>query len=382
MNLENKSVRVVIITIMFIPYISGAESFIINLVKYKDLRFKPIILTPLYNKTFARFEQRKNYTIIRVGIGNRKIDWFLFPLFGLYWIIKNRNSITLLHPIILNQCAVIAYFANRLFTIPYILTMQNGDDIRILLSWAKPIWPIFLSSIRNASVIHTISEYLANRARKLYYGGPIVIIPNGVDLNKFNQVFQNHSFKFNDSLNIISISRLVKSTGIDILLSSVLEFDHILNYNLHIFGDGLLKEEFLSFCRENNIENNVKFYGHKSHTDIIEIIRDLSFPIFIRPSRYEGFGNAYIEAMALGLPTVGTKRGAIPEYLHDGYNGFLLEYLSPVSIKNTIINILNLPRQQLISIIENGRKTAEAYNWKRIIQNQFMPLYVNLLKST
>jgi glycosyltransferase involved in cell wall biosynthesis len=47
--------------------------------------------------------------------------------------------------------------------------------------------------------------------------------------------------------------------------------------------------------------------------------------VFALPSLSEGFGRVFIEAMALGKPVVATSVGGIPEIVHDGENGFLVE---------------------------------------------------------
>jgi glycosyltransferase involved in cell wall biosynthesis len=47
--------------------------------------------------------------------------------------------------------------------------------------------------------------------------------------------------------------------------------------------------------------------------------------VLVLPSRYEGFGIAFLEGMAHGLPALGTSVGAIPELVDDGKNGYLIE---------------------------------------------------------
>ena len=46
--------------------------------------------------------------------------------------------------------------------------------------------------------------------------------------------------------------------------------------------------------------------------------------VFVLPFSYEGFGIACLEAMAWGLPVLGSSRGALKEFVHDGINGWLI----------------------------------------------------------
>ncbi len=46
--------------------------------------------------------------------------------------------------------------------------------------------------------------------------------------------------------------------------------------------------------------------------------------VLVLPSFYEGFGIAYLEGMAFGLPAIGTTAGAIPDMIDEGVNGYLI----------------------------------------------------------
>ncbi len=63
--------------------------------------------------------------------------------------------------------------------------------------------------------------------------------------------------------------------------------------------------------------------------------------IFILPSENETFGQVFIEAMASGLPVIGTKVGGIPEIISDSYNGFLVLPNDPSIIAQRIETLLN-----------------------------------------
>jgi len=90
--------------------------------------------------------------------------------------------------------------------------------------------------------------------------------------------------------------------------------------------------------------------------------------IFIRPSLSEGLGSAFLEAMAAGVPIIGTRVGGIPDFLVDGETGLFCEAQNPQSIAEKIKLLLadETLRQKLIT---NGKKlVAEKYNWNIIVK--------------
>ena len=56
--------------------------------------------------------------------------------------------------------------------------------------------------------------------------------------------------------------------------------------------------------------------------DVANVLAGLD--LFVLPTREEALGTAYIEAMAMGLPIVGTQVGGVPEVVGDGDNGLLV----------------------------------------------------------
>ncbi|MBU1102183.1 glycosyltransferase family 4 protein, partial [Patescibacteria group bacterium] len=90
--------------------------------------------------------------------------------------------------------------------------------------------------------------------------------------------------------------------------------------------------------------------------------------VFVRPSLSEGLGNSFLEAMAAGVPIIGTKVGGIPDFLRDGETGLFCEARNPQSIAEKITLLLSdeILRQRLIA---NARKLVEEkYNWDNIAQ--------------
>jgi len=85
------------------------------------------------------------------------------------------------------------------------------------------------------------------------------------------------------------------------------------NLKLLIVGDGPQREELFNLADELGVKDKVEFAGTIPNQDIYKYLA-ASF-VFVRPSLSEGLGTAFLEAMAAGLPIVGTPVGGIPDFL-------------------------------------------------------------------
>jgi glycosyltransferase involved in cell wall biosynthesis len=76
------------------------------------------------------------------------------------------------------------------------------------------------------------------------------------------------------------------------------------------------------FVTVHGLSSIVRFHGILESEALTEKIKQAH--VLVIPSSYEGFGIAYLEGMAFGLPAIGTAAGAIPGLITDGENGYLI----------------------------------------------------------
>jgi glycosyltransferase involved in cell wall biosynthesis len=119
-------------------------------------------------------------------------------------------------------------------------------------------------------------------------------------------------------------------------------------------------------AKDLKLADRVLFLGNMLNSDVPKYLAISD--VFVRPSLSEGLGNVFLEAMAAGLPVIGTKVGGILDFLKDSEMGLFCEVKNPQSIAEKIELILNDNnlRQKLI---DNGRRLVEEkYNWPKIAQ--------------
>jgi glycosyltransferase involved in cell wall biosynthesis len=104
--------------------------------------------------------------------------------------------------------------------------------------------------------------------------------------------------------------------GQDVLLRALAQLDKQgINFQMIFVGDGTHRSEMESLARTLGISDRTKFLGELPAGEAVRAQLD-SAHLFVLPSRTEGLPRALIEAMARGLPCIGTNVGGIPELLH------------------------------------------------------------------
>lgn len=107
-----------------------------------------------------------------------------------------------------------------------------------------------------------------------------------------------------------------------------------------VVGYGSLETEAVNFMKENGMEDRVEFVGGKAQNELGAIYRDMD--LFIFPTcAPESLGLTGIEAMACGIPVIGSDVGGIATYLEDGVNGFLAR---PGDVKDLVGKIEGFTR--------------------------------------
>jgi glycosyltransferase involved in cell wall biosynthesis len=101
------------------------------------------------------------------------------------------------------------------------------------------------------------------------------------------------------------------------------------------------------------------------HAELTNLYRTSS--VFCMPSRFEPLGIAISEAMAYGLPVVGTRVGGIPEAIRDGQTGIVVEPGDIGQLRDALIRLLT-NTHEAATMGNNGRKVIDTHqNWEAVV---------------
>lgn len=124
-----------------------------------------------------------------------------------------------------------------------------------------------------------------------------------------------------DSFVFGTVGRLAPTKGQTYLIRAFEKVKEALpSVQLILIGDGRLRNQLKYQAVETSYTDCVHFLGHRD--DVPELLRAMD--VFVFPSLAEGMGKALLEAMAAGVPCVGTKVGGIPEIIINNETGFLV----------------------------------------------------------
>jgi len=209
------------------------------------------------------------------------------------------------------------------------------------------------------------------------YKGPKIIIPNGIDLEKFNPAVSKIKKYSDGKINLLFLGRIEERKGLIYLLKAyqILRKKYK-NIRLIIGGEGNLKEECQNWVKEQKI-GDVIFEG-KINEDKVPFYF-ATCDIFAAPSIYgESFGIILLESMASGKPVVAFANRAYKEVLKGKGREFLAKPKDWQSLAQKI-EILIKDGEKRNEMGEWGRKEASKYSWS-IIAERVLDFYQELLK--
>jgi len=366
---NGKKPRVLIFSLAYFPFIGGAEIAVKEITDRLGDRFDFDLITYKFKKEWSDLEKIGNVNVYRVRSINK--FFFVFKAYFLAEKLSKKNSYSVVWSIMAAYAGFSALFF-KFFNpkIPFLLTLQEGDSEEYILKRVGFFHPFWRLIFKKADHIQAISNFLADFGRRHGARCPISVISNGVDIKKFlisNFQFLNKSTNSNFKT-IITTSRLVHKNGIDILIRAASELKKSqvsdFRFRILILGDGPEHEKLQILAQNLGVQDEVIFIGHIEPDKIPEYLYQAD--IFVRPSRSEGLGNSFLEAMAAGLPVIGTPVGGIPDFLKDGETGIFCEPDNPKDLANKV-ELLFEDKNLSNNLSANGKKLVfEKYSWDKI----------------
>lgn len=193
-----------------------------------------------------------------------------------------------------------------------------------------------------------------------------VVIPNGIDTTLYNlNVEKNITFTF------LCIGRIETVKNHKILVDIAVELEKEFEFEIHIVGEGYLKNELVSDINNKNVGSKFKFLGYRKD---INVVCNQSH-VFLLPSLWEGLPISLLEAGASKLPVIATPVGSIPDLI-DNDSGYLSEVKYFAEKMKEIYLDYNLALEKASVLRE---KIKEKYDLNNIVI-QHDGLYKSLLK--
>jgi glycosyltransferase involved in cell wall biosynthesis len=215
-----------------------------------------------------------------------------------------------------------------------------------------------------------------------YPANRITVIPNGIDLSRFEQPVTvdslHNEFHFRADAPLIGVVGRVKPLkGIeDFLRAASIVSTAVPQARFLIIGDGFVAQgrnisrddayhqDLLQLIAQLGLRDRVAFTGFRT---VEHVLPQLS--VSVLPSLTEGLSNALLESMAAGLPVVATRVGGTSEVVTDGENGMLVAARDPESLANSICRLLETPALATRLGQAARRSVTDRYSMQRLAMN-------------
>lgn len=270
----------------------------------------------------------------------------------------------------------------RLQGVKRIIFVEGNSGLLRARSWKKLLLKLRAKALTlPISKTVSVSQFVKNQLVQIGLREERVVpIHNGVDMLRFHpdpqtreQFRCEYGIEPNEFvLSTISYLRDYKKPHI-VLEAFAQLVRQGLPVHLFIAGDGDLMDSMVALSSRLAIGDKVHWLGNFSQTERLLQASD----VFILASVGEAFGNALIEAMACGVPCVGSRSGGIPEVIEDGFTGFLATPLDSADFADKIARIVSQPELRCKMVRQSFERARDHFSVERAVRD-FLAVYQDL----
>jgi glycosyltransferase involved in cell wall biosynthesis len=395
--------RVLIFSLAYFPrFVGGAEVAIQEITdRLAKEGFEFHLITPRYDSTLPRQERIRGVMVHRIGFALPNPTLAELRRFPLYWNkilfqglavwkawrLHRTQAFDTVWAMMAQSTGVAGGLLKTLIpSLRYVLTLQEGDAPAYIERLMRPFGSLFRRAFTKADVVQSISTFLQDWAKRMGARGRLVLIPNAVDYQRFSEVDRAECAQLQERLGkrpgerwLITTSRLVPKNAVDV---SIRALSH-LPPEVHLLVAGIGPEEaaLRRLTANLGLDQRVHFAGEISQEHIPLYLH--ACDVFVRPSRSEGLGISFLEAMAAGLPVIATQEGGIRDFLFDAEKnpeqqptGWAVDVDSPEQIAAAVKTITHSRAMTNKVIARAASMVRDQYEWKTIAERMRNEVFI------
>ena len=280
---------------------------------------------------------------------------------------------------------LIGIIAKKIYKIPCVTSIHGSDVYALGFHLFKALNHMV---IRNSDVCTANSMATARIARKVSGNGHIKVVPMGVDTEHFarsqNVAFLKRKFKIEGPV-ILFVGRLIDWKGTVYLIKAMPEIlQRFPAAKVLMIGSGPQKAELLRLTADIGAEDHIVIIDRLPQQELA--VYYSMADIFVLPSivneigETEGLGVVLLEAMACGLPVIGSRVGGIEDIIIDGQTGLLARQKDSQDLADKIVKLLS-DESLRKKIIRNAHHLVNTkFSWE-VVTLRFIETYRDALND-
>lgn len=322
-------------------------------------------------------ELSKSSTINVVDISDKRPGWlcnkwlnftksliFILPFIKFTWLAastKSRVYLTIAQSKEGFFRDVFFIWISALFSRPIVLHLKGGNYGNFYSEQSNILKLLIRATLKRAEKILVLSKRLDHifdfepqlRAK-------IFVVENGITFNPPKSI---DSRKFGKKFKLLYLSNLIESKGyFDVLRAAKLLAEENISFHVDFAGEFMnnkddtsnasveeKKQNFLDYISANNLGQYVQYHGIVSGENTKHLLMSANAMVLATNYDNEGQPVSMIEALAYGVPIIGTNYRAIPDMLIDHKTGFFVSYNKPEDIVSAIKKLQNPAEYFLMS---------------------------------
>jgi glycosyltransferase involved in cell wall biosynthesis len=248
---------------------------------------------------------------------------------------------------------------------PVVVSLRGSDvpgydaGLRGVQRAHRFLYPLTRWIWRRADRVIVPSESLGRLALRTDPHLRYSIVHHGVDLGRFRP--RPALRRAPDGVvRCLAVARLVERKGLGDLIAAMGLLERG-RYQLEIVGTGPYEDALRAQVRRLGLERHVRFTGWLSHGEVARRYREAD--LFTLSPWVESFGTVFAEALASGLPIVGTSVGGVPEFVEHDRNGLLVPPHRPEQLAQAIRALAESPRLRAEIARRNRSHAERTHTW-------------------
>jgi len=235
----------------------------------------------------------------------------------------------------------------------------SKNPLRVFYRWFSRLVKVVAVS---QAVKRQLVEEIRVRAKN------VVVIYNGVDLQKFNM--KKYRWENSARYNIGCIARLEKEKGIEFLIQTIKIVREFIPFvRLIIVGEGRERRKLVWLSERLGLKEIIQWVGHQRGIEKWYSY----FDAYVLPSvTRESFGITLVEAMASGVPVVASRIGGTPEIIEHKKTGLLAQPGQSQDLADQLMYFYNNRSQTREITLKAREKVEELFSLKRMVRDYYL----------